>query len=419
MDLKESIMKLESKLKNLLELKELKEVLPVMQVVDLRTMVSKNYPNIKYTNRAKVGTFTDLLFQDMASRFNEEEGKLLLELYHDLVEDQTEKIAYKKTRYGELRKIIKTRFGEDSDIYKYTFQTSISREEHKEHHEEQEEIAQAKRRGKTQLQVEDLKTLFKKCRSSNNLYDQIITAMLATGSRMIEILNPEVSQFSAGFSGTTITIEGLAKTKEKVIITRPVLWMDPIDCILLIEKIRNSLVGFDGLTNTQMTSLIEKPLNKRILEHNCGVTSSHDLRKSYACILYNKLEPEEKAKITQTQFIQDLLGHTDIRSSERYSTVNIVEKEKKKVVKRIQPINEVDSDEVLLKDRNGNKIPFKKKGKVSRKEILELLVIMAQSLSDHNVLVSDLTMKKLGFSSNTLSRCEEYKNRKEEWNHKV
>jgi hypothetical protein len=184
------------------------------------------------------------------------------------------------------------------------------------------------------------------------------------------------------------------------------------------------------LSLDEQSKLVGKKVNERIVYHNFGLTKSHQLRKAYANLAYHNLPRFDRDRITLVQFISDILGHKDLDSSLRYTTVCVPSEaesqarraSRKKVVKRDRPpsprgrileekkepspvrrkASEPKKADVFitLSSRDGEQIPIKKKTPTDgNAKTLDSLLEKVRELSRHKIKVTNAIMKKLGFNS--------------------
>lgn len=183
-------------------------------------------------------------------------------------------------------------------------------------------------------QVNEIIEFLKK---SHNVYDMILLAELACGSRMIEVL--KTSTYKAVDDPNQILIVGLAKQGNMGLhnsITRNLVGLDSSELIKLIKKIRVLKAGILSRSNIEISSSISAPLNKRFKELFWAILTSnnpqisnkelktwtnHHTRYLYANLNY--MINGEPKDIPYETFIQDELGHADAGSTKSYLAINL------------------------------------------------------------------------------------------------
>jgi hypothetical protein len=361
---------------------------------------------IAYTNRAKITRLTDLIFQDLAKNnpLEGKDGEILLIEFKKLVESQTENINQRAKRFGQVRKILVDRFGTNSDIVKFSYTQSITREQSKVIHNAKDDLASDRRRDRIQVDEVALKNLMNACVSSKDFYDHVICVMLASGSRMIEVLNKNVSVFTALPDNTKINIDGLAKTKLERSIVRPLLWIASDVFLKVLGQVRDQMDEGTGgaisrLSNEEISRVVELPLNRRIKSWDVGFPSSHGLRKSYVALLYNNLSKEERSKISYAQFTADTLGQFNLKHALAYTNFNIIleeapaEEEEKK--DEVPIVTEEKKTSVVLLNR--------KKEEVVVPNLISILTQTCNTLHSLDIKITAPVLMKLGFNTGILN----------------
>jgi integrase len=380
---------------------------------------------LSFTKRAKLPRLTDILFQDLARNdpLEEKDGYILLIEFKKLVELQTENINQRAKRFGQIRKILSERFGPDSPLVKFSFTQSITREQLHQIEKNKDAHVEDRRRDRIQLNETDIRFLMTGCLSSTDIYDKIIAVMLASGSRMIEVLNKNVSTFmSVEGDPHKIKIIGLAKTKIERTLIRPLLWITSDVFLKTLTEVRTALDDISNLSNDKMGRVVETPLNKRIKSWGVGITSSHGLRKAYVALEYNLLPNEERNKISFAQFTQDILGQVDIKHALNYTNVNVIEapkEEKKEAPVEVEEKKVQKPSKVVLLTRDGREIVFpRKQPDKTTTSTLPQLLSTCERLADMNIKITSTIMKRIGFNSTVLLN-EQYKTLRDTLNLKL
>jgi hypothetical protein len=158
--------------------------------------------------------------------------------------------------------------------------------------------------------------------------DNIILAQLASGARLIEVLQPKVSEWGMIKSTGEIQQTGTAKSPlvKRVIIKFPI-FIDGVTFLMLIISIRKDLAKYMGYSNTSFTSYINTKLNARIYNYFRNVnidspvlSSTHNLRALYVAYSYYIRENKDESFL---QFYKTKLGHLSFDSIANYASLNI------------------------------------------------------------------------------------------------
>ena len=212
------------------------------------------------------------------------------------------------------------------DVY-YANPVSYKKEDFKQKKEETEKIVTAKNEDVVTVPASDVEALAKYLikKESKDTIDDIILAQLTSGSRLIEILQPNVSKWAVT-EDDDLQQTGVAKGKgeTKVIIKNP-LFISGAEFINLIKNIHEKFKPFHNLTNAKLTAKINNKLNNRIKKYNKKhdidhkqVNSSHGLRKLHVAYSYHK---RKNKKLSFPLFYSKCLGHAGYGSIVNYSVV--------------------------------------------------------------------------------------------------
>lgn len=202
--------------------------------------------------------------------------------------------------------------------------------------------ARVKEMNKRQIGIEDktVENMIRKLMAKDNksLADKIILAQLSLGTRLIEILNKNVSTFKKDPSNVTEIIQtGVAKSRpkhdeietEKRSVTKPTIVITPSEFMSLIEQIRAVTDKDSSKTNAQITNKYSARVNtevKKIFKVNKipkELKSSHALRKIWANYSWKHNAPKGESLVS---WISEKLGHDPdfiSDSANYYSTIDI------------------------------------------------------------------------------------------------
>ena len=170
-------------------------------------------------------------------------------------------------------------------------------------------------------------------RKDKDIIDYIIGAQAALGTRLIEILNPDVSQFEAEDGkiiqhGTAKLIRGVYKTGfDKELIKTVVPPANAKEVIQWIEAVHSKTNEQKSIGNIKLAELYIQYVNKKIVYYlkqfdmlNNELKSSHGLRRLYvAYMYYNRVNQRESL----ASFIMRTLGHETAGSIMNYNSIQI------------------------------------------------------------------------------------------------
>ena len=164
------------------------------------------------------------------------------------------------------------------------------------------------------------------------LAQKIILAQLSIGTRLIEILNKNVSKFRID-TNNNILQSGVAKSTSVEKISKPTIFITPTIFIKLIKEIRKKIGVESSKGNVYLTNRYNEMVNNEIrrIFLKFGIpkklSSSHGLRKIYVNYAYKKFAPQG---MSLTCWISEKLGHSEkflSTAAHHYSTVNIETKD--------------------------------------------------------------------------------------------
>lgn len=161
---------------------------------------------------------------------------------------------------------------------------------------------------RVQLNASRIYEIIATCAKSHEFIDNIIAVMLATGSRLIEVI--KVSQFEPVGAGR-IRINGVAKSRDEKVLERPLIMLSAAQVIELVKYIR-SFRDYAAMTPEQAKSKVIIALNNRVREFLD--TTSHRARyiwTSLAWKLYGKGVPQQ-------EWARAMLGHESADTSTTY-----------------------------------------------------------------------------------------------------
>lgn len=321
------------------------------------------------------------------------------------------------TYFSKIRSIIRNKYGADSREYRKSKTEMYSEETKRRNREYIEKVA--RNAGDVSLiSKEDYVDLFKKVYKSDNIYDLIIAAIMASGSRFIEIMN--IANYMRDPSNENYVIQtGIAKAAEgdKMKIKKPILFIKVSKFLHIMDKIRGE---FDekiaGKSNEEITSAFNGNVNRRLQEitdGKLGQITTHKLRAAYGSMAYEEYGNEKE---TLHKFLSRVLGHNkhNITTAASYANTKVIsgkgaeleddkkneieekeeDKEKAKLVARIKELEEI------TKSLLGGKVEEK-----SRDEAKNIIIHNASKEireSGKRVTYSALR-QKTGYGSSTIA----------------
>jgi hypothetical protein len=232
----------------------------------------------------------------------------------------------------EFRKVVRTKFGDTSEIYKQSiYNLGVSQERSKERKQEYADKVKVRNASRGTLQpiyVEDVRKVIQKLKQSPDPYEKSIAVLLATGSRSIELF--KVSKYyEVKDDPTKITVKGIAKDKgnnnlDNVVLTRNLVGLNGREVVEIVHDIRDEL-NLKG-TNSKISSLTNTALNKAFKaniqplapEYPMSSHKSRYIAGNISYLIYGK-----PAKIPYESYLQEQYGHLSGESTKSYLGINI------------------------------------------------------------------------------------------------
>tara|TARA_R110002050_G_scaffold91161_1_gene191495 strand:- start:16 stop:1179 length:1164 start_codon:yes stop_codon:yes gene_type:complete len=162
------------------------------------------------------------------------------------------------------------------------------------------------------------------------LSHKIILAQISLGTRLIEILNKNVSVFKIDPNNSTNIIQtGVAKSTDERQISKPTIVISPMDFMNLMVEIRQITDADSTKNNVYINNKYNARVNDEIrriflkFKIPKKLQSSHGLRKIWVNYSYCYHAPQG---MSLTSWITDMLGHKDgilSTAANHYSTVHI------------------------------------------------------------------------------------------------
>lgn len=254
--------------------------------------------------------------------------------------------------------------------------------------------------------VEDLKR-------GSGIADMVILAMLCCGARKTEILDPDTSNFfeTEDHKKDEIIQAGVAKKKDgdKMVVVKPLLWLDSENFLDLIARIRGFVFKRDEEGKNMKTIAGSIARYSRWLwaqnPHNGNNTGTHINRAIYAnCAYLQRRTPNQSI----TSFVKDVLGHESMSTAANYMQVaiseipgDILSEEARRQYKA-----SIGPTLVYLKSRDDKLIPFRLPciRKMTFDERCDLVDWTILKLERNNIPYRRATLLTLGFDSKFLAK---------------
>ena len=204
--------------------------------------------------------------------------------------------------------------------------------------------------------VEFYKTIFNK--KNKDTIDCIIAVQASLGTRLIEILNSDVSHFEIKSNdiiqkGVAKMVRGKYKDKfNKIIVKKPIDLIKPSEIMKCINKIRETTDTQKSIGNVKLTEMYLPFVNRKLHNYlkdagilNAELKSSHGLRRLYVAYSYFKRDNERE---TFSHFIKRNLGHETDGAIMNYNSIKVYddsneEEKKEEPPKILKPKTYVES----------------------------------------------------------------------------
>jgi hypothetical protein len=399
--------------------------------------VKENHPDIQVNPRSSIPSLTQALLLEAYEKASERQVVATMGRVRELINAQTTSLNQKSKRFSQLRQVLKARFGEDSKVFKKHQRLGMTYEQHT----TKQKVSKSNRKERLEdrIQITDtqVREILHQHSASNDVFDQIIAVMLATGSRLIEALR--LTTYKRSDRGDDwIHVSTLAKKKEPIGLNRPLLGLDVDEVLELVKETRKELKkrypDYATLLNDDLTKKLDGRVNSRIKKLGLeGVESSHTLRKLYANLTYKLLSKDERAKIDLHQYIQNTLGHESIDTASNYANVKIGrsgvslknqedietklnaidEKDQKQDVHiddLKQDVNSCKDNTVLVKNKRNDTVQVLDHADNQRGKAVARGKAIMDDLHSKGVKITEKILKaEFHLGSNTIAQLKEYK----------
>lgn len=280
-------------------------------------------------NRLKSANHLIAVFDEAMNHYKEKNKSVFITKLKTLFTKLAElvKIVFvnentKQTIYAKLNNVLRRLYGEESKIYIKGRQIlGLGKERNKQRIEEYNKQVENKNldldKTEYKFNLNQLKRICDDLDRSSNPYDHIILVMLATGSRMIEVL--KVSKYVSVDKNKMLSVLEAAKgSNDRTIIPNCI---KPVRVVELVNQIRAVLhEQLNGKTNIEINNSFNKVINQRIeFIFKNKEMSSHVLRRVAAELNYLTYG----GKSVRTAYIKKYLGHVNVSSTMPYMNIVI------------------------------------------------------------------------------------------------
>ena len=288
-----------------------------------------NNTGFKIQNRLKSANHITEVFNEAMQFYKENNKSVFITKLKNLFTKLAElvKILFSKentqqTIYAKLNNVLRRLYGDESKIYIKGRQIlGLGKERNKQRIEEYNAKVENKNldldKTEYKFNINQLQRICDDLDRSAHSYDHIILVMLATGSRMIEVL--KVSKYVSVESNKMLSILDAAKgSADRKIIPNCIRSVRVVE---LVDNIRNTLKDkLKDMTNVEINNSFNKVINQRIefIFRNENM-SSHILRRVAAewnYITYGK-------NSVKVSYIKKYLGHLNVSSTLPYMNIVI------------------------------------------------------------------------------------------------
>ena len=403
------------------------------KIVEKKLSPEEIFDNFKTTKTSYRAAILDILKTNNINKLPLGQFKILVESISKLTDvAQNANLLSLNTKsklYGEIRALVKEdRRTHLKDFIRLTKAESNLRAEKQQINVKRDNVQQTNIEDKTiETMIRNLMAIERK-----SLTQKIILAQVSLGTRLIEILNKNVSKFKIDPDNTNNIIQsGVAKAKGDGTRTvdKPTILITPSEFMQLIKEIRQ-VTDADSTkkTNIEITNKYNARVNteiKKIFLKNKipdKLKSSHSLRKIWVNYSFKHNAPRGTSLVS---WISSKLGHDEkflSQSANHYSTINVetasvltenqgnsVNEAKRRSIENRDDINEIKK---AMKDISKPKqvfVPVQSiKGQNNRMTLNEKFEFIEKLIKMGYTSYSQFQTK--GISTYVLSKYKKYKN---------
>jgi integrase len=220
----------------------------------------------------------------------------------------------RKAYNPKVKMMITTSAGNNADKLKSAKDFYLNTEEEfKKNKKSADKKVQLRNQEQLVVTLPEVAALMAKLKARQNLAAKIASVILATGSRLIEIISGDVAKFKKVRVRGCIQQTGTAKNKTDKIrkITKPVYGMTVAEVLQLISEIREETAD-PNVSNRELTNTYNARVNAIIAQTTKGfnwdnrIKSSHNLRALHVNTSYKLFAPKNESLIS---YLGRILGH--------------------------------------------------------------------------------------------------------------
>lgn len=257
---------------------------------------------------------------------------LIQKLFENGIRNYPKSDASIQRDYKLIRAEIIKMYGKESREYQKSLtKMQFDRTKWRSNREEYQKMVAENNKNQTEVEESKIIEVVDKIKDSTDYIDLAILCELCSGSRSVEIL--DLSTFKKSKKDNYIVQMGIAKQKNKPeeiqreLIEKPILFISVSKFLENIKTIREKLKSIKRKykNSYEISQSQNAKINRRIKKLFDEDFSSHDLRKIYGAISYEKYAPDNTSK---SAWLSDKLGHQpgSLTVAQSYSTVNVSKK---------------------------------------------------------------------------------------------
>lgn len=258
--------------------------------------------------------------------------------------------------YVHIRKCVKARCGEESDMTKKAYTVmQFDREKWRSARAAYQEKVVQRNNNKKQFDEDTVYSVMDRIKSMTapDHIDLAIGLQLASGGRISEILS--YADFEP-VEQPYIKQTGILKSKERETITKPIVHYSVDDFMNMFKSLRQKLVADlrairqGKITHYELSQKYNSKINRRISKYFGESMASHSLRKIYGSLAYR--DYADRDKTSESAYLSDILGHAkdSLDVSKSYSTVSVVKNEENN--ENQEPFEEQAEDIIVPRNLN-------------------------------------------------------------------
>ena len=257
-------------------------------------------------NQHTIGSVTDLYVKYLFNTFQPESIVLFLEQIQRIVNKQTTNLNTLSKRFTNHRNLLKKRFGTNHWVVNKHKCFGMTTEQHEARQTTQQSNLIKAHQNILTVNSAYIADLINKWKTTDDLYKQIATGLIASGLRPVELC---VRARIDLIQGNHVTFSGLAKgTKDS---ERPILFLTPTEFETLMKVVQQK-VSDCGIT----MSNISANLKNLIDANNLPIYKPYEMRKVYANSAYQQYGNVDESLLS---FTNKVLNHSSLSSTLHYT----------------------------------------------------------------------------------------------------